>query len=338
VESTRSRWKLSTRTTWTVTGLLQRQPCTVVFLIASNKWIVKVKVLIFGKNGQLANELVQSKPRNIHLLCLGRDDIDICNIDEVDNITSSFAPDTIINASAYTAVDQAESDIEAAYAINEHAVKNIALISKKYNCKFFHVSTDFVFDGKSNCAYQVDSTPNPQSVYGASKLAGEEAIKDSYLEGSSIIRTSWVYSSFGNNFVKTMLKLMKLKEELGIVADQIGCPTYAKGLADFIWCLAERSTKNDLIYHWSDAGVASWYDFAISIQELGLEKGLLKNAIPIQPIPSSAYPTPAKRPSFSLIDSASANKACGLSAVHWRKQLSSMMDELLPLNKTDLLK
>ena len=257
--------------------------------------------IVIGKSGQVANELVQTKPDNYNVIALGRSDIDITQTSSIEEKFEKYKPDIIINASAYTAVDKAETDSNNAYLINSTAVRNLANACKKYNIKLLHVSTDFVFVGESNKPYSVSDKTNPQSIYGTSKLAGEEAIKSIYPQGASIVHTSWVYSSFGNNFVKTMLKLMAEKEELGIVVDQIGCPTYAKDLAEFLWCLAELTTPN-VLYHWSDAGVASWYDFAVAIQKCGYEKGLLNTKIPLKGIPSSDYPTPAKRPAFSLLN------------------------------------
>jgi dTDP-4-dehydrorhamnose reductase len=277
-----------------------------------------MKVVIIGKSGQLANELVAELPEAVEVLSLGRNDVDITSYNELSTRVQQFKPNVIINASAYTAVDKAESDSDAAFALNEKAVQIMANVAKENNCRFLHVSTDFVFDGESNLAYDVSDNTNPTSVYGASKLSGELAITKTYPENSAIVRTSWVYSTFGNNFVKTMLRLMKEKEQLGVVGDQIGCPTNAKGLAQFLWLLASH---NDLkqVYHWSDAGVASWYDFAVAIQELGLEHGLLDKKIPISAIPSSAYPTPAKRPKFSLLNSFEANLL--MKQGHWREQL-----------------
>lgn len=277
-----------------------------------------MKVVIIGKSGQLANELVAELPEAVEVLSLGRNDVDITSYNELSTRVQQFKPNVIINASAYTAVDKAESDSDAAFALNEKAVQIMANVAKENNCRFLHVSTDFVFDGESNLAYDVSDNTNPTSVYGASKLSGELAITKTYPENSAIVRTSWVYSTFGNNFVKTMLRLMKEKEQLGVVGDQIGCPTNAKGLAQFLWLLASHNDSKQ-VYHWSDAGVASWYDFAVAIQELGLEHGLLDKKIPISAIPSSAYPTPAKRPKFSLLNSSEANLL--MKQGHWREQL-----------------
>jgi dTDP-4-dehydrorhamnose reductase len=284
-----------------------------------------MKVVIIGKSGQLANELIAELPEGVEPLSLGRNDVDITSYSELSAIVQQFKPNIIINASAYTAVDKAESDIDAAYALNETAIKIMAKIAKENNCRFLHVSTDFVFDGESNLAYDVSSRPSPISVYGASKLAGELAITKTYPENSAIVRTSWVYSTFGNNFVKTMLRLMADKDQLGVVGDQIGCPTNAKGLAQFIWLLAGQDDLSP-IYHWSDAGVASWYDFAVAIQDLGFRHGLLDKKIAISAIASSAYPTPAKRPKFSLLNSSGSHLTC--KQVYWREHLEACIISL----------
>ena len=281
-----------------------------------------MKVVIIGKSGQLANELLAEIPQGVTYLSLGRHDVDITSYRDLSAKIVPFKPNVIINASAYSAVDKAETDIDAAYALNETAVKILATIAKENNGRFLHVSTDFVFDGNSNRAYPVDSSPKPVSVYGASKLAGELAIKKTYPENSAIVRTSWLYSTFGDNFVKTMLRLMTEKERLSVVYDQIGCPTNGKGLAQFLWLLASIDNIKP-IYHWSDAGVASWYDFAIAIQDLGLQHGLLDKKIPITAITSSAYPAPAKRPNFSLLNSSNAGLI--MEQTHWREQLDNCL-------------
>ena len=287
-----------------------------------------MKVLITGKGGQLAWELEQLAPQVYEVISVDSNELDITNESLVSGFISNVKPDLVINAAAYTAVDKAEKDVKIAHAVNELGPKYLANACKKINARILHVSTDFVFDGSNTTPYQTDSKPNPINAYGSSKLAGEIALQEILPEASVIVRTAWVYSVNGNNFVKSMLGLMQEKPQLGIIYDQVGTPTWAKGLAQWLWAVAD---KPDVIgiYHWTDAGIASWYDFAIAIQELGLEKGLLSEAIPILPIPSSAYPTPAKRPAFSVIDKASAENVCQLKTVHWRKQLSSMMDGLL---------
>lgn len=298
-----------------------------------------MKILVTGKNGQLGSELQKTCPSNIELICFGSKELDISNAEQVNELITAHAPDIVINAAAYTAVDKAETDTERAYAVNEQGAANLASACKNTNAKLIHISTDFVFDGTKTMPYEAGDATNPLGVYGASKLAGEQAISNVLGADATIVRTAWVYSVFGNNFVKTMLRLMNEKEQLGIVGDQVGTPTWAASLAEMLWSLtAKNSTQNDdilsensnkaIIYHWTDAGVASWYDFAVAIQELALDKGMLTKAIPISPIPAVNYPTPAKRPAFSVIDKTEAEIASGVKTIHWRKQLSSMLDEL----------
>ncbi|TEW55744.1 dTDP-4-dehydrorhamnose reductase [Psychromonas sp. RZ22] len=286
-----------------------------------------MKVIITGKGGQLAWELDQLAPSKHEVLSVGINELDITNEGLVSEFIAKEKPDVVINAAAYTAVDKAEEDTDAAYAVNGLGTQYLATACKKNNTRILHVSTDFVFDGASAKPYQTDAQPNPINVYGASKLAGDIALQTILPMNSVIVRTAWVYSVNGNNFVKSMLRLMQEKPQLGIICDQVGTPTWAKGLAQWLWAIVEKPEVTGL-YHWTDAGIASWYDFAIAIQELGVEKGLLKNAIPVLPIPTSAYPTPAKRPVFSVIDKTSAETISGIQTQHWRKQLSSMMNDL----------
>jgi dTDP-4-dehydrorhamnose reductase len=285
-----------------------------------------VKILVTGKGGQLAQELGNSVPQNHQLIILSVNELDITNSDLVNQIIIAHQPDLVINAAAYTAVDKAETEKEQAFAVNYTGAKNLAKACKQHNIRLLHVSTDFVFDGTKSTPYQTDDSPNPINVYGASKLAGDKAVME-ILPSAVIVRTAWVYSSHGNNFVKSMLRLMADKPSLGIVYDQVGTPTWAAGLAKWLWAIVEKSEVSG-VYHWTDAGVASWYDFAMAIQELGIEKGLLRQSIPISAIPASQYPTPAERPNFSVIDKRSAESAAGIKTIHWRKQLSKMMDEL----------
>jgi dTDP-4-dehydrorhamnose reductase len=287
-----------------------------------------MKVLITGKGGQLAWELERLAPQEFEIITVGREQLDISNESVVFDFIASKKPDLVINAAAYTAVDQAEKDSDTAYAVNAQGVKYLAQACKKINGRILHISTDFIFDGTSTSPYQTDAKSNPLNVYGASKLAGDKALYEILPRSSVIVRTAWVYSAKGNNFVKSMLRLMQEKPQLGVIYDQVGTPTWAKGLAQWLWIIATKPEVTGT-YHWTDAGVASWYDFALAIQELGLEKGLLKSAIPVFPIRTSAYPLPAKRPAFSVIDKTSAEKVSELNTTHWRKQLSAMMDEIL---------
>ncbi len=282
------------------------------------------KLVVIGKSGQLAWEIARLVPDAV---CMGRDDMDINSAEDIAAKLAALKPEAVINASAYTAVDKAESDEENAYLLNQTAVANLAKYCKSNNVFFVHVSTDYVFNGEKGSPYTVDDAIEPQGMYGITKAAGEAEVTSVLPEASAILRTSWVYSSHGNNFVKTMLRLMAEKPQLGVIDDQIGSPTWAKGLARA--CVEAASQRTAGVYHWSDEGVCSWYDFAIAIQQLGLEKGLLQQAVPVKPIPSSAYPTPAKRPHYSVLDKTLTRETFTSPLNHWREQLSAMMDELV---------
>ena len=283
-----------------------------------------MKIIVIGKSGQLAWELSQFSSSEHVVLCLGRNDIDLQNIAAISASLNQLNASGVINASAYTAVDKAESDIENAYALNSKAVGNLAQACKNLSVPFIHISTDFVFHGDKGAPYLPDDKIHPLGVYGASKAEGEQLITKLYHERSTIIRTSWVYSTHGNNFVKTMLNLMKTKHELGIISDQIGSPTYAKGLAQA--CIASLTHQLSGIHHYTDTGVASWFDFAVAIQNIAFEIGLLDKKIPIKPITTAQYPAPAKRPYYSVLDKSSLEIALPkLSLCHWQEQLRTML-------------
>ena len=285
------------------------------------------RILVTAKNGQLGWELKRTQPNNVEAIFLDSKELDITKSDSVFEKIASFKPDLVINAAAYTAVDKAESDSEAAYLVNQKGAENLALACKEFGAKLIHISTDFVFDATKNTPYQPEDKTNPLGVYGASKLAGEQAVVEILDGNASIIRTAWVYSTHGNNFVKTMLRLMAEKDQLGVVADQVGTPTNANNLAKAIWLLSENQSFGK-IYHWTDLGTASWYDFAIAIQELGIETGLLDKQIPITPIKASQYPTPAKRPAYSVLDTSLLREDLNISGSHWREALKNMINEL----------
>ena len=295
-----------------------------------------MKILVTGKNGQLGSELQKTCPSNVELICFGSKELDISNAEQVNELLITHSPDIVINAAAYTAVDKAETDTDTAYAVNEQGAANLANACKNIDAKLIHISTDFVFDGTSTMPYTASDATNPLGVYGASKLAGEQAINEILGLQATIVRTAWVYSVFGNNFVKTMLRLMAEKEQLGIVGDQVGTPTWAAGLANMLWALVAKASSEQVlntenkatILNWTDAGVASWYDFAVAIQELAIEQGLLTKSIPISAIPAASYPTPAKRPAFSVLNKAQAEEISGVKTVHWRTQLKEMLTEL----------
>lgn len=285
-----------------------------------------MKVLITGAYGQLGKELAETKPDNVDITLAGRDTLDIGDVDAVSEFVDKIGPDIIINAAAYTAVDKAESDQDNAYRINETGSVNLALACKRLGARFLHVSTDFVFDGKQGVAYTPGFPTQPIGVYGASKLAGENAIVAIAPEAYVIVRTAWVYSKHNNNFMKTMLRLMRERESLDVVCDQVGTPTSARGLALMLWAVTAKPEMKG-IYHWTDAGVASWYDFALAIHEEALTLGLLEKAISVRPIKAEDYPTPAKRPAFSVLDKSSTWQALGTSGVHWRVALRDVLAE-----------
>jgi len=287
-----------------------------------------MNILVTGAGGQLAWELERSAPPHHTCHFLSRSQLDISHADRVNAFFLTHKIDVVINAAAYTAVDKAESDTDKAYAVNHFGPLNLANACAAHHAYLLHISTDFVFDGQAYTAYQPDHVRKPLGIYGKSKLQGEMAIEQSPLKEWAIIRTAWVYSSHGNNFVKTMLRLMSEKPSLGIVGDQIGTPTWAAGLANMCWKSVDAKLSG--VHHWSDAGVASWYDFAVAIKKTGLRLGLLSNDIAISPIAASQYPTPAARPHFSVLNKDSlVDSIDDTSVVHWQEQLESMMSELV---------
>jgi dTDP-4-dehydrorhamnose reductase len=261
------------------------------------------------------------------IICLGRNDIDITDEEKLAKILDACEIKSIINASAYTAVDKAESEHEQAFELNKVGVENLARYAAGRDIHLVHVSTDYVFSGDKGAPYLVDEPYAPIGIYGASKAAGEKALLDICPQASCILRTSWVYSRHGNNFVKTMLRLMGEKAELGVIDDQIGSPTSASALAQACFYAAAHRVVG--IHHFTDAGVSSWYDFALAIQEMGLKYALLNKAIPVKPIPTSAYPTPAKRPSYSVLDKSTLKDGfAGLQPKHWREELELVVKQL----------
>jgi dTDP-4-dehydrorhamnose reductase len=290
-----------------------------------------MKIVVIGKNGQLAHELQQL---DSSLICLGREDINLFDYDSMEHILVTYKPDAIINASAYTAVDKAESEQEEAFLLNHKAVEHLTYYCEKTDCHLVHVSTDYVFSGDKGEPYLVDDPHAPLGVYGASKAAGESVIMSKIADNSCIIRTSWVYSRHGGNFVKTMLRLMAEKPELSVIDDQVGSPTSAAGLASICKYAAEYRVSG--IHHYTDAGVASWYDFAVAIQRIGLDLGLLSKVISIYPIPTSAYPTPAKRPTYSVLSKSTLKSSfAGLQPKHWQIELESVISNLSKQNKSE---
>lgn len=281
------------------------------------------KVLVTGAHGQLGSELnfVSSLLESHSFTFVSRQDLDITDEEAVRAIFETHQFEVLINAAAYTAVDKAETDSDAAYKINRDAVGLLATICKEHNCRFVHISTDFVFEGTQAHPLKEDDAVNPTGVYGDSKLAGEE-IALQYNPESLIIRTSWVYSSFGNNFVKTILRLCKERESLNVVFDQIGTPTYARDLAAAIITIIQQAEWKPGIYHYSNEGVASWYDFAIAIRDIAGFKTKLGA------IESHQYPTPAVRPKYSVLNKKKFKDTFGIAIPYWRDSLVACMDLL----------
>jgi dTDP-4-dehydrorhamnose reductase len=283
-------------------------------------------VLVVGAGGQLGRELVRTAGTGVTCAPLHRSDLDVSDAAAVASTLEREQPHLVINASAYTAVDGAETESELAYRVNAEGPGHLALACREQGVRLIHVSTDFVFDGSASRPYPPDAVTAPLGEYGRSKRAGELAVQAA-LPDALIFRTGWVYSVFGGNFVKTMLRLMAEREELAVVADQVGTPTWARGLARALWRAAERPGLAG-VYHWSDAGVCSWYDFAVAIFEEASALGMLSRPVKIRPIPTSEYPTPAERPAYSVLDKAGSWRDLDVEGIHWRQQLRAMLEEL----------
>ena len=289
-----------------------------------------MKVLITGAGGQVGWELQQTVSIDIEITALHRVELDIADQAAVMSVIKELQPDLVINAAAYTAVDKAEEEVDRAYKVNVEGAANIARAVEDCSARLIHISTDFVFDGTGTKPYLPGDEPKPSGVYGASKLQGERAVMAETSGRAVILRTAWVYSVHGSNFVKTMLRLMAEREELGVVDDQVGTPTWAKELAKTIWLIAGKTDMQGT-YHWTDDGKASWYDFALAIQEEAYGLGLLQKTIPIKPIKTEEYPTPARRPAYSVLDKTSTLEALDCKAPHWRESLIKMLTELKEL-------
>ena len=281
-----------------------------------------MKVLVTGGKGQLGRAFAATAPADAEIVSYDFAALDITDKAAVDAIVAEVRPTLILNAAAYAAVDKAESDESAAYAVNATAVGLLSDAAGAVGARLVHVSTDFVFDGRSGIPYAPDATPNPLGAYGRTKLAGEALAGETAL----IVRTAWVYAPTGGNFVRTMLRLMAERPEVRVVADQIGTPTYAPGLAAALWALADRGITG--IHHYTDAGAASWYDFAVAIQEEALAAGVLSAAVPVVPVNTADFPTPAARPHHSVLDKGSTFAALGGPSPHWRHNLRAMIAEI----------
>ena len=284
------------------------------------------KILITGANGQLGKAMASHATSSYQPLLADRSTLDITDAESVNRWCESNAPDGIVNTAAYTAVDKAESEPDDAKAANTDGPGNLAEVAAQRGIPLVHVSTDFVFNGKSGAPYKTTDLTDPLSVYGVTKRDGEQEVLSVHGAKAAIVRTAWVYDAGGSNFLMTMLRLMQEKDSLGVVADQIGTPTYVGGLAEACWSLLNKELAG--VFHWTDAGVASWYDFAVAIQEEALGLGILSKAIPINPLTTADFPTPATRPSNSVLDKTDTWQALGMTAPHWRDNLRKALSTL----------
>ncbi|MBO9564602.1 MAG: dTDP-4-dehydrorhamnose reductase [Niastella sp.] len=288
--------------------------------------MAKPKILVTGGKGQvgMSLQLLSASYPAFDFIFVDKEELSIDRFELVSQYFDVVKPAYCINAAAYTAVDKAESDKEVAFLVNGDAVGVLASACKKYGTKFIHISTDYVFDGTSPEPYKEDTPTNPVNVYGVSKLRGE-ALCLYYNPDAVIIRTAWVYCEYGNNFVKTMLRLMKDRPELNVVSDQVGAPTYAVDLAQAMLEIISRESSAGWvpgIYHYSNQGRISWYDFAVAIKELS------GSSCAVNPIPTARYPTPAKRPSFSLLDTHKIRATYGLTIPAWKDSLQRCLQRL----------
>ena len=289
-----------------------------------------MKVLATGGGGQLALSIQETCPSWASLVTPTMEQLDITDGRAVSSAASEERPEVIINCAAYTAVDKAEEEADLAMAVNEGGAANVARAALEVGARVVQISTDYVFDGTKSSPWLPEDETSPLSAYGRSKRAGELAVLEIAGDSALVLRSSWLYSSHGRNFVKTMLRVMGEKEELDVVADQIGTPTWTRDLARAIWCLIERSVTG--VHHWTDLGSTSWYEFATAIAEIGHEDGILDRMPRIEPIPTSDYPTPATRPLYSVLDKTSTwsvlREASCMPPRPWRDNLRMMLKEV----------
>ncbi len=286
------------------------------------------KVLITGCGGQLGQALLASLPPGMEGIATSRASLDLADGEACRQAVRQHRPDWVLNAGAYTAVDRAESEPELALRVNAGAPEAFAAALAETGGRLLQLSTDFVFNGAQGFPYRPEQPLDPLGVYGATKAEGERrAAALLPPERLCVLRTSWVYGPVGHNFCLTMLRLHRQKaaagDSLGVIADQVGCPTATHTLAEACWRVIERGVGGH--QHWCDAGAASWYDFAVAIGDLGVLRGLLPEAAPVRPIGTEEYPTPAKRPSYSLLECRATRQALDLPPLHWREALAEVL-------------
>jgi dTDP-4-dehydrorhamnose reductase len=288
-----------------------------------------MKVLVTGSGGQLGQTLLANSPAELHLVGVDQPDADLTDKDQVSELVREQNPNVIVNTAAYTAVDLAESEEGLAASVNVDGVVNVAMAAQETGARVIHLSTDFVFDGKASIPYAPDAAAHPKSVYGRTKYAGEERVREIMPGNLVIVRTAWLYSAVGHNFVNSMLRLMAERDEISVVNDQVGSPTWAGSLAGAIFAFIARPEVSGT-YHWTDSGQASWYEFACAIQEEAFELGQIEKMIGIRPIPSAEYPAAAPRPAYSVLDCTESEQILDLKAAPWRENLRAMLLERVP--------
>lgn len=289
------------------------------------------KVLLIGAKGQVGQELQVTLPSLGEVISIGREELDLTNSEKIGQLIREIHPDYLVNASAYTAVDKAEIEPDLAYSINSTAPKIMAEAAEKIKAKFLHISTDYVFDGRKNTPYLETDLTNPLGVYGQSKLRGEEEIKTVNSQ-AIILRTAWVYGSYGkSNFVKTMLRLGKEREELKVVVDQLGSPTWSKDIAAAITHLLINVDNPTGIYNFTNSGVASWFDLTKAIFEEAKISGIPLKIQRVIPITTAEYPTPAVRPAYSVLSGQKISQQLGYIPPYWRDSLKAMLTQLFNL-------
>lgn len=290
-----------------------------------------MRVLITGALGQVGQELMLSAPASWQVSGFGSKELDISDAQKVLDTVQQLQPQLIINAAAYTAVDQAESDLSRAYAVNQHGAHNLAQAAQSVDCPLLHISTDYVFDGQHNQPYTEHDTAAPNSIYGDSKWQGEQAIT-AICRKHIILRTSWVFGLHGNNFVKTMLRLGRERDALSIVSDQVGGPTSARSIAQALWQIAQQYQSSGDgpwgTYHFSGAPTCSWYDFAEEIFAQAAALQLITKVPELKPINTHDYPTPAQRPAYSVLDNTKLNEHLNIMQSHWKTELALMLQAL----------
>ncbi|MCQ4318545.1 dTDP-4-dehydrorhamnose reductase [Stutzerimonas zhaodongensis] len=292
-----------------------------------------MRILVCGAGGQVGHELVdRARQHGLEALGMTRDQLDITDAGQVADLITQVQPGLIINAAAYTHVDNAETHSEQAYAVNRDGAARLAEAARHASIPLLHISTDYVFSGEARTPYSEADEVAPTGAYGASKLAGEKAIQDA-MDQHLILRTSWVYGTHGHNFVKTMLRLGAQRDALSVVADQFGCPTQAGSIADVLLQLAQRYDRHGTLawglYHYTGRSPCTWFDFAVEVFRQAEAKGMLAKQPQVSPITTAQYPTPARRPAWSVLDCSKFENTFGIATLDWHDELSVVLDGLV---------